>query len=89
MEERPRFSLVRVTTVAQIATIAFAIWFMFDSLSMSCSMAGDIASCVILVNTINSALFLGANLFEHKWRLVPIPIASWFIVSVLVKMAVH
>jgi hypothetical protein len=89
MEQGQQFSPARATAIAQIVTIAFAIWFMFNSLSMSCSMSGDIASCVLLVHTINSALFLAAILFERKWRLVAIPIMSWFIVSVLVKMSVH
>jgi hypothetical protein len=89
MEQGQKFSPARATAIAQSATIAFAIWFMFSSQHMSCSMSGDIASCVVLVHTINSALFLAAILFERKWMLVVIPVVSWFIVSVLVKMAVH
>jgi len=89
MEQGQKISLVRATTIAQSATIAFAIWFMANSLSMSCSMSGDIASCVLLVHSINSALFLTAILFERKWWLVPIPIVSWFIIGALVIMATH
>jgi hypothetical protein len=89
MEQRQKFSPVRATAIAQIATVAFAIWFMFNSLRMSCSMSGDVASCVLLVHTINSALFLAAILFERKWRLGAIPVISWFIVGSLVIMAVH
>jgi len=89
MEQGQKFSPARATAIAQIATIAFAIWFMVNSASMSCSMSGDIASCVLLVHTINSALFLAAILFERKWWLVAIPVISWFIVSTLVIMAVH
>jgi hypothetical protein len=89
MEQGQKFSPVRATAISQIATVAFAIWFMFNSLRMSCSMSGDIASCVLLVHTINSALFLAAILFERKWRLVALPVVSWFIIGALVIMTVH
>jgi hypothetical protein len=84
-----KYSIVRAVAVAQIATIGFAVWFMFNSLHMSCIMSLHIGSLVALLHTINSAFLLAAILFERKWGLIAIPLLSWFIVATLVKLSIH
>ena len=84
-----RFSPVRLAAVAQIATVGFAVWFMCNSLRMSCTMSGSIGSLAVLAHTTNSVLLLGAILFERRWRLIAIPVFSWFVIGALVAMSVH
>lgn len=84
-----KFSIVRAVAVAQIATVGFAVWFILNTLHMSCIMSHRIGSLVVLLHTINSAFLLSAILFERKWGLIAIPLLSWFMVATLVKLSIH
>jgi len=52
-------------------------------------MSGSVGAVAILAHTINSVLLLVAVLFERRWRLIFIPIVSWFVVTTLVAMSMH
>jgi hypothetical protein len=81
-----RFFPVRVLAVAQIASVGFAVWFMFNSLRMSCSMSGSVGSAAPLAHTINSVLLLAAILFERRWRLcrsATVVVPDWYACDVV------
>ena len=89
MQTKRTFSPVRAAIVTQLATVGFAAWFMCNSLRMSCSASGTIGSVAILVHTINCVLLLAAVLIERRWRLIAVPLLSWFLAGMLVAMFAH
>ena len=69
--------------------MGFAVWFVFNSMRMSCYMSESVGLAVLLVHTINSVLLLAAFLFERRGRFVTIPLLSWFLIVMLVMMSSH
>lgn len=89
MKNGSTFSPVRVAIISQIATLGFAVWFMFNSLRMSCLMSGSFGEAVINAHTTTSILLLAAILYERRFKFIAIPALSWIAVGALVGMSIH
>jgi hypothetical protein len=89
MKDNGSFSIIRAAGAAQVATIAFAVWFAFNSLQMSCSASGQIGGTVILVHSLNCFFLLVAIIAKRRWRLIYIPIVSFLLMGILLPAFMH
>lgn len=88
MTTKHKFSPVRVAVVAQIASLGFAVWFMFFSKSVACFEPRGVGCTVCLIQSVNSGLLVVAVVLERKWILLLFPLMSWVWVCVLVIMSI-
>lgn len=73
----------------QVAPAILVVWFIFQSVKMSCIASREFATFTLIVLTLTCISHLAAVLHARKWNLMIYPVLMWVVCAILAGTAVH